>query len=170
MELTIGAVFTATILGPDGAPKASRRGHNTMCAAGLTALAQTIMWSGAEDVAANEGITGPLFLAPLWGAVGSGTQTPAATLTALAAELDRGTVSSAGFGAASGTGSASTSFVFYFPGPATAWTVTEAGLFASGSSAPGSGSMVDYWQFSPSLSVQSPDSLVLQATFTIGGV
>lgn len=169
VELSIGVRFTARLLDRHGQPISERRGHNMMMANGLTAIAESLMWSGVEDVADSAGISGPIYLAPLWGAIGSGTQTPVQTLTALRTETTRAQVSSAAYSAASGSGSASVTYLFYYPGPSTAWTITEAGLFSSASATAGSGTMLDYWQFSPSLVVQTPNSLVLQATATIGG-
>ena len=166
-KVGFGATITALVVDPDGNVVDRREGHNLMTAVGLTAIAQALMWSGVEDVADSIGVTGPLYLAPVWGAVGTGSTTPVSTLTALVAETTRAAVTSAGYSGAVGAGSASTTFLFFIPGPITSWALTEAGLFASAASTPGSGTLLDYFQFSPTLNVVAPNSLVLQATFAV---
>jgi hypothetical protein len=161
------------VVRPDGTIRDSRRGDNIMCSAGLTALAGAIVWSGLQDQAGNLGITSPTYLTPLWGAVGSGTGTVAAADTLLFSELGRQSVGAGASGPATPTLPAEFTWLFYFPSPATTWTVTEAGVFANGSSDDSTvalaGTMLDHWAFSPSLSVPTTDTLILQATFTLAG-
>ena len=63
-------------------------------------------------------------------------------------------------------------WLFYFPAPPTTWTVTEAGIFANGSSNPANvstaGILLDHWAFSPTVTVPTTDTLILQASFSIG--
>jgi hypothetical protein len=155
---------------PDSAITDRREGSNIMCTAGLTVLAAALVWSGIQDQAANLGI-GSTYLTPLWGAVGSGTGTVAASDTALYSELGRQTVGAGASVPATPTLPAQLTWLFYFPQPATAWTVTEAGVFANGSSndaTPSSaGVLLDHWAFSPTLPVPTTDTLILQASFSI---
>lgn len=129
------------------------------------------MWSGIQDQAANLGVNAPSFLTPLWGAVGSGAGTVAASDTALFAELSRQTVGAGASSPATPTISAQATFLFYFPSPPTTWTVTEAGLFAQGSSNPAtlatSGYLLDHWAFGSPITVPTTDTLILQASFSI---
>ena len=52
-------------------------GRNVICTNGLTAFAAALVWAGIQDQAANLGVTTPTYLTPLYGAVGSGSGTPA---------------------------------------------------------------------------------------------
>jgi hypothetical protein len=63
---------------------------------------------------------------------------------------------------------AQATWLFYFPNPATTWSVTEAGVFAGATSAAGSGAMMDHWAFSPTVTVPTTDSLILQLSLTFG--
>jgi hypothetical protein len=151
-----------------------REGDNVMCTAGLTAIAGALVWSGLQDQAANLGVATPTYLTPLWGAVGSGGGSVAASDTLLFNELGRQTVGAGASSPATPTISAQTTWLFYFPSPAVTWTVTEAGIFANGSSNASSvataGTMLDHWAFSPSVTVSTSNTLLLQASFTVAGV
>lgn len=155
---------------PDSAITDRREGSNIMCTAGLTMLAAALVWSGIQDQAANLGV-GSTYLTPLWGAVGSGSGTVAASDTALFSELGRQTVGAGASVPATSSLPAQLTWLFYFPQPATAWTVTEAGVFANGSSSDGSlassGVLLDHWAFSPTLTVPTTDTLILQSSFAI---
>lgn len=162
--------LSLTVVRPDGSVRDRREGDNITCTAGLTAIAAALVWSGLQDQAANLGVTTATYLTPLWGAVGSGAGTVAASDTALFSELGRQTVGAGASTPATPTINAQCTWLFYFPSPATTWTVTEAGLFAGATSAAGSGTMLDHWAFSPSVSVPTSDTLILQASFSIAGV
>lgn len=155
---------------PDSAITDRREGDNIMCTAGLTVLAAALVWSGIQDQAANLGV-GSTYLTPLWGAVGSGAGTVAASDTALFAELGRQTVGAGANVPATATLPAQLTWLFYFPQPVTAWTVTEAGVFANGSSSDASlstaGVLLDHWAFSPTLAVPTTDTLILQSSFSV---
>ena len=171
-SLSIEGRLSLTVVRPDGEIRDFRTGDNIMCTQGLTTLASALVWSGIQDQAANLGVTSPSYLTPLWGAVGSGTGTVAASDVALFTELSRQIVGGGAFSPATASLNSQVTWLFYFPSPATTWTVTEAGVFANGtfddSSQLTSGVLLDHWAFSPTLTVPSTDTLILQATFTIG--
>lgn len=168
-NLAINGHLTLTVVRPDGSIRDQRDGSNIMCTNGLTAIASALVWSGIQDQAANLGVTTPTYLTPLYGAVGAGTGTVAASDTALFTELARQTVSAGASSPATGSIKAQTTWLFYFPQPTSTWTVTEAGVFAGASSTAGSGTLIDHWAFSPALTVPTADTLILQASFSVGG-
>lgn len=160
-----------TVVRPDGTVRDHREGNNIMCTAGLTVLAQALVWSGIQDQAANLGVTSPNYLTPLWGAVGNGSGTVSAGDVALFNELSRQTVGAGASSPATPTISAAATWLFYFPQPSVPWTLTEAGVFANGSSnnatVATAGTLIDHWSFSPSITVPTTDTLILQASFSI---
>jgi hypothetical protein len=173
LELTMrqgltGADALARITGEPDTAGEHREGGNVMCTTGYSALAAALVWSGLQDQASSLGLASATFLTPLYGAVGSGTGTPAKSDTALFAELGRQTVGAGASNPASSSIAAYCTWLFYFTSPATAWTVAEAGLFASASSTTNSGTMIDHWSFSPTLSVPTNDSLLLQISLLLG--
>lgn len=169
-QLNLHGRLSLTVLDADGIVKDYREGDNVMCTAGLTAIAQSLVWSGIEDQAGNIGVTTATYLTPLWGAVGSGTGTVDAADTQLFTELSRQTVGAGASTPATPSINAQTTWLFYFPSPGTTWTVTEAGVFANASSTANSGTMMDHWLFSPTVTVTTSDTLILQANFSVAGV
>lgn len=167
--LRIHGRLALTVIGPDGEVRGRREGDNVMCTAGLGPLAAAMVWSGIEDQAANQGVTTPTFLTPLYGAVGNGAGTVDPSDTALWTELGRQTVGAGGSTPATSSLPALATFLFYFPSPASTWTVTEAGVFANATADAGAGAMIDHWAFSPTLTVTTADTLILQASFSVGG-
>ena len=157
-----------TVLGPDGKTVDEREGDNIVCTTGYTAIAAALSWSGIQDQAANLGITAPTYLTPLWGAVGSGATAPTKADTQLTTELGRQTVSGNGAVPASSTVAAQATWLFYFPNPPSNWTVAEAGVFANATSAANSGAMMDHWVFSPTVSVPTTNTLILEVSFLFG--
>jgi hypothetical protein len=153
---------------PDGTVRDRREGANVVCTTGYTALAAALVWAGLQDQAPALGVTSATYLTPLWGAVGSGAGTPAKSDTALFAELGRQAVGAGASSPATSSVAGEATWLFYFPQPAATWTVTEAGAFAGGTSAAGSGSMIDHWSFSPSVSVPVTDTLLLQVSLLCG--
>lgn len=166
--LRIRGRLALSVVRPDGTVRDRRAGANVMCTAGFTALAAALVWSGLQDQAASLGVTTATYLTPLWGAVGSGAATPAKSDTALVTELGRQTVGAGASSPATGGIAAEATWLFYFPQPGSTWTVTEAGLFAGGNSTAGSGTMVDHWAFSPSVSVPTTDTLILEVSLGLG--
>jgi hypothetical protein len=152
----------------DGNVTDEREGYNVICTTGYTAMAAAMVWSGIQDQASNLGITSSTYLTPLYGAVGSGAGTPAKSDTQLFAELSRVTVGAGASTPATSTVSALTTWMFFFPTPTSTWTVTEAGVFANATSAANSGSMIDHWAFSPSISVPTSNGLVFQMSLEWG--
>lgn len=158
----------ARITGSADAAGEHREGDNVMCTVGYGALAAALVWSGLQDQAAALGVTAATYLTPLYGAVGSGMGTPAKSDTALFAELGRQVVGAGASNPASSSIAAYCTWLFYFTSPATTWTVAEAGLFAGATSATGSGTMIDHWAFSPTLTVPTTDSLLLEISLLLG--
>jgi hypothetical protein len=156
------------ILGVPDPVREHRAGDNVMCTLGWTTLAAAMVWSGVQDQAANLGLTSSTFLTPLYGAVGSGSGTPTKSDTQLFSELSRQTVGAGASSPATATVAAETTWLFYYPSPATPWTVTEAGLFALASSTTNSGSLVDHWAFSPTVSVPTTDTLICEISLAWG--
>lgn len=167
-SIEVHGVFTLTVKGPDGDVRDERVGENVVCTAGFTQMAAALMWSGMQDQAANLGITSPTYLTPLYGAVGSGAGTVAKSDTALFSELGRQPVGGAGASPASSLVAAQATWLFYFPQQASTWTVTEAGVFAGATSVAGSGFLMDHWAFSPSVTVPTTDTLILQLSLAFG--
>jgi hypothetical protein len=180
LEVETGSLFSIKgrlsliVVDPDGNEIDRRDGDNVMCTAGLTAIANAMVWSGIQDQAANLGLTNPTYLTPLWGAIGSSTTAATAADTLLGAELARVTVGAGSSTPATPTIPAQTIWTFYFPTPATSYTVGEAGVFANGSSVAvnpaTAGTLLDHWVFTPTVAVSNPNTLILQATFNIAGV
>lgn len=164
----IHGMFKLAVIGPDGEIRDERAGENVVCTNGFTQIAAALMWSGMQDQAANLGITTPTYLAPLYGAVGSGTGTVAKSDVALFSELGRAVVGGAASSPASSTVAAQVTWLFYFNNPVTTLTVTEAAVFAGATSVAGSGFMMDHWAFSPSVTVPTTDSLILQLSLVFG--
>jgi len=160
--------LSLTVVGPDGEVRDRREGDNVVCTTGYTVIAAALAYSGVQDQASNLGITTATDLTPLWGAVGSGGGVPASSDTQLFSELGREIVSGGGSTPASATVAAQTTWLFYFPNPATTWTVTEAGVFANATSVANSGSMVDHWAFSPSITVPTTNTLILEVSLAFG--
>lgn len=160
--------LTLTVLGPDGEITDQRAGDNVVCTTGYTAIAAALSWSGIQDQASSLGITTSTYLTPLYGAVGSGTAAVAKSDIQLQSELGRVTVSGTGATPASATIAAQTTWLFYFPNPSVTWTVAEAGVFANASGTSGSGAMLDHWSFSPTVSVPTTNTLLLEVSFTFG--
>ena len=166
--LRIRGRLSLTVIRPGGSVRDYREGDNVVCTTGFTVLAAALVWAGIQDQAASLGVTSATYLTPLYGAVGSGAGTPAKSDTALFSELGRQTVGAGAASPATPSIAASATWLFYFPSPASTWTVTEAGLFANASSTAGSGTMVDHWAFSPSVSVSTSDTLLLQVSLGAG--
>lgn len=145
-----------------------RTGSNIVCTAGYTAIAAALVWSGLQDQAANIGVTDPTFLTPLWGAVGSGSGTVAKSDVQLFTELSRQQVQAGASSPASGSIAATCTWLFFYPQPAATWTVTEAGVFANADSVVNNGTLLDHQLFSPAVTVSPANSLILQASFSLG--
>jgi hypothetical protein len=167
---TIRGFLDAWVLGPGGWNDVHdhRNGENVVCTTGFTQFTQALVWSGIEDQATNLGVTSPTYLAPIYGAVGSSSTTATKADTQLGAELGRVTVGAGGSTPASSTVAALATWLFYFPNPATTWSVNEAGVFAQASTAANSGSILNHWVFTSTIPVPTADTLVLQVAFSFG--
>lgn len=166
--LSLEGHLTLTVLRPDGTVRERRTGENLVTTAGFGALAGALVWAGIQDQAASLGVTTPTTLTPLFGAVGDGSGTVSEADTALFSELSRQTVGAGASSPATSSIAAQCTWLFYFPSPAVTWTVTEAGAFANATSESGSGTLVDHWAFSPSVSVPVTDTLLLQISLLLG--
>lgn len=168
-RVTLRGELALTVLDAEtGAAVDRRAGANVVCTTGFSALAGALVWAGIQDQAANLGTITPTYLTPLYGAVGSGAATPAKGDTQLVAELGRQTVGAGASTPASAAIAAQATWLFYFPQPASTWTVTEAGVFANATSVANSGSMVDHWAFSPSITVTTANTLILEVSLLLG--
>lgn len=168
--LGIHGRLSVTTIKPDGTIRDHREGDNITCTNGLTVIAASLMWSGLQDQAPNLGLVTPNYLTPLYGAIGTGTGTVAASDTQLFTEYARQTVGNGAFSPATATINAQTTWLFYFASPATTQTITEAGMFANATNSANNGTLLDHWAFSPTVSFPTTDTLILQATFTVSGV
>ena len=166
--LSLCGRLSLAVIRPDGTVRERREGGNVICTSGYSALAGALVWAGISDQAANLGVTTATTLTPLWGAVGNGAGTPAESDTALFSEIARQTVQAGSAAPATPGVAAQATWQFYFPQPPAVWTVTEAGAFAGGTSAAGSGAMIDHWAFSPALSIPVTDSVILQVSLLLG--
>jgi len=153
---------------PDGTVRDRREGFNVVCTTGYTAIAAALVWAGIQDQAAALGVTSGTWLTPLWGALGSGAGTPAESDTVLYSELGRQTVGAGASSPATSSIAGEATFLFYFPQQLAVWTVTEAGAFAGATSAAGSGTMLDHWAFSPSITIPTTDTILLQVSLLCG--
>lgn len=160
--------LSLSVVDADGNEVERREGYNVVCTTGYTVIAQAMVWSGIQDQASNLGITTSTFLTPLYGAVGSGSGTPVKSDTQLFSELSRTTVGAGASGPATSTVPGLSTWMFFFPNPSSPWTVTEAGVFANATGTANSGSMIDHWAFSPSISVPTNSALVFQVSLEWG--
>lgn len=165
---TLRGFLEAWVLGPDGDIHDHRTGQNVVCTTGFTQLAQSLVWAGIEDQAANLGVTSPTYLTPLYGAVGSSATAATKADTQLGAELSRVTVGAGGSTPASTSVAALATWLFYYPNPLTTWSVNEAGVFAQASSVTNSGALLNHWVFSGNIPVPTADTLVLQVSLAFG--
>lgn len=166
-RLSIDGRLSLTVVRPDGTVRERREGANIMCTNGLSVFAAALASAGLQDQQGATGIA-PTWPTALWGAVGDGAGTVAASDTALFSELSRQIVSAGASTPAAPSIAALVTWLFYFPPPLTTWTVTEAGVFANAASSAGSGTLVDHWAFSPTLTVPTTDTLILEASFSVG--
>jgi hypothetical protein len=154
---------------PREALRARDSGPNVTCTAGLSAFAAALVWSGVQDQAPALGYTTPVFLTPLYGAVGNGTGTASASDTALINEIARTTVGAGAASPATSSIAALADFLFFFPPPVSSWTVTEAGAFGLATSTSGSGTLLDHYFLASPVTVTSPDSALLQVALSVQG-
>lgn len=161
---------TAAMMDPPQEVIRSRcEGPNITCTNGLTAFAAALVWSGIQDQAASLGVTTGTYLTPLYGAVGSGTGTVAASDTALYSELGRVTVGAGASTPATPSIAALATWLFYFPPPGSTWTITEAGMFANATSTSGSGTLLDHFLLGSPVTVTSPDTAILMVALSVAG-
>lgn len=154
---------------PREAVRGRDSGENVTCTAGLSAFAAAMVWSGIQDQAANLGETTAAYLTPLYGALGGGTGTAAASDTQLFSEIARTTVGAGAATPATPSIAALCDWLFFFPPPPSSWTVTEAGAFALASAAAGSGTLLDHYMLASAVTVTSPDSALMQVALSVAG-
>lgn len=168
--ITIKGRLTITTFDLNGDVVDRREGDNIVCTNGLTVMAAALVWAGIVDVAGDLGVTTPTYLTPLWGAIGTGTGTVTAADTTLFTEYGRVQVGAGASVPATPSIDAQTTWQFYFPQPSTNTTITEAGVFALATSTVSSGTLMDHWAFSPTISFTTANTLLLQVSFSIAGV
>lgn len=133
---------------------------NVPCLAGLNDLAAAVGWSGTQDQASLIG-SQPQFLTPLFGALGTGTGTPANTDTQLYDELTRAEVSAVVSTPLSN--GAATIFQFQFPANGITYQISEIGLFTLSSVTVNSGDLLDHAVISPAFTWTLGETLTLSA-------
>jgi len=168
-NLSIHGRLSITTFDLDGNVMDHREGDNIMCTNGLTAIVGALVWSGIQDVAADIGVTSPTYLTPLWGAIGTGNGTVAASDTALFNEFARIQVGAGASVPATPSIDGQATWQFYFPQPSSNQTITEAGVFANANSTSGDGTLMDHWAFSPTVSFVTTNTLLLQVSFSLAG-
>lgn len=134
--------------------------ENIPCLAGLNDLAAAVGWAGTQDQASLIG-SQPAFLTPLYGAVGTGTGTPANTDTQLYAELNRAQVSAVVSTPLSN--GAATIFQFQFPANGVNYSISEIGLFTLASVTANSGDLLDHAIISPAFTWTLGETMTLSA-------
>lgn len=144
----------------DGRMVAVRRVRNTPCLAGLNDLAAAVGWAGAQDQAATIGAQ-PAFLTPLYGAVGTGSGTPAVTDTELFSELARTNVTAVVSSPLSD--GAAVIWQFQFSANPLSYSITEVGLFTLASNEPNSGDLLDHALVSPAFAWTAGETMTLAA-------
>jgi hypothetical protein len=167
-SVSIHGRMRLTVVDADGNVTDERHGDNVICTTGFTVISSALVWSGIQDQSANTGVTTGTFLTPLYGAVGSGAGVPAKADSQLFTELGRVVVGAGGATPATSTIASATTWLFYFPSPVSTWTVTEAGMFANATTTANSGVMIDHWAFSPTVSVPTTNTLILEVSLQFG--
>lgn len=160
--------FRIEVFNPDGEMVDFREANNIMCVAGYSVLAAAVGWSCALDQNSNLGVLlSPTYCAPVYGAVGSGTNiTVTSADTALATELGRSVVySSTSSSTPPGPPYANTTLGFFLGTSGSNWTISEAGVFLQATSTAGSGSLLNHAVISPSVSKLSSQTATLSVQF-----
>lgn len=159
--LKVRGRFNIKIHNEDGSLADERTVDNIMCTAGYIILVQAMAWSMAIDQNQTLGILlTPQYAAPVFGAVGSSTGNPSAADTQLYAELGRSTLYSVS------TNSTSITLGFFFGTSVSTWTITEAGIFVSGTTTVNSGSLLDHALVSPPVSKSAAQTATLSIVLT----
>ena len=121
-------------------PDAVTEADNVLCWNGLTALVNAVNWSGIEDQNLEMGSPfAPAFLAPMYGAVGTGTTPVDSGDGTLTVEVARGVVTAGGPLGASPSVNPMVTWLFLIAAPLASvdyglgvgngWSITEAGVF-----------------------------------------
>ena len=133
------------------------RAHNITCVAGRSVLAALLNGETSYGGAAIP--TGSSWLSACYGAVGTGTGTPAASDTAMFSELARTAV------AFSSRSTTQTTLDWFFPTSMANGTVTETGLFLLATGTAGSGYMLSHATV-PALTKANTETMTLQIQIT----
>lgn len=154
-------------------PDESTTVDNVMCVNGLGLLVQALNWSGVEDQNANMGSPfSTTYLAPLYGAVGTGNTAVVDTDTQLTAESTnspRTTVTAGATQNASHLNPSAVSWSFIFGLPVSGSTVVaEAGLFGQATSVANSGQIIDHALISPTVTQGPTQLMTLIVTLSFG--
>lgn len=160
-SLGVIGVITLSLYDAGGELVETRTNKNLVTTAGLAALAAALNWSGISDQAANLGLNTPYSLAPVYGAVGTGTLPVTAIDTALGNEVARGTVSQ------SSASNGQSAWSFFFGSSQAVGTISEAGAFAGATLTPGSGILIDHVLISPAITKTNTQTMTMQVSFTL---
>lgn len=145
--LSGSGVYTLTLRdAATGRLKSRRRFKNKMCNAGVQVM---MAWINLENPT----------LTPIYGAVGTGSGTPAATDVALFAELQRIQLSY------NYRASQTTTFDFFYTTSQANGTLTEAGVFLAASGTAGSGALLSHALITQTKN--SSETLTLEVAITL---
>lgn len=147
--------------------------QNVLCVNGLGILVSAINWSAIEDQNANMGSPfSTTYLAPIYGAVGTGNTAVVDTDTKLTTESTntvRAIAIAGATSAASHSNPATVAWSFIFGLPVSGSTVVaEAGVFVQATATADSGSILDHALISPTVTQTSTQILTVVATFSVG--
>lgn len=160
--IRVSGVLTVRVFDLDGNVTDERIAKNLMTTVGLNALAPAINWSGILDQNVNMGSPfTPSYLAPIFGAVGNGTNVPNIGDTQLQTELGRVFVTAAGVATNVFT------WTFFFGLSAVDWTINEAGVFVLSSSTPNAATLFDHALVVPAVTKPAVQTATLTAAFTL---
>ena len=142
---------------------------NIFCTAGLNQLVSALNWSGIEDQNVNMGSPfTPSFLAPIWGAVGTGSTAVTSSDTILTTEAERAYVAAGGTTGGSASNNPAVQWLFLIPVPLVSTVIAEAGVFVIASAVAGSGLLLDHSLISPTVTQGTSQLCTLSASFTWG--
>lgn len=142
--------------------------ENTICIAGLTDVAAAISYLGVQDIATDIG-TSSAIIAPIYGAIGTGTTQPSVADTQLTNEIARTTASASGYVPALGSNPGQSVWQFQFPinTTGTSYTISEAGIFVLAQNVTNFGDLFDHALFNPTVQWPNGQFLILSLQLSL---
>ncbi len=161
--------FQATLLDESSEVVGTHETSNIVTYAGLSSFASALSYSGIQDVAAFLGVNTPYYLAPIYGAIGSGTSATGVTSldTTLFQEITRSPATGNGSTVSSYGQSALCVWSFFFGASQVGYTVTEAGVYVQAS--PITGTLANHAVFETPFLKQAAYAMQLKVSFSIVG-